>query len=519
MKNTGPAIWVIMFAIALSLQTTAFDPIPSLCVNRCSGTTDCLVCISACESYISNYADIKDVRSAILRREAVNTSGFDALAVYNLERCWCSTCCDYKYGGDSVHPCIYPCPCTIKNITNNATTTTLLDRNKRPEMNASLGEVKDSVNYSVCYLLNLLWIVIPGISALIIMWAGSRYMASEEDPAKRVSARNLMIYAIGGLVFSLMACPAVDYLIVNTDITPFSSSCKCYELMALKPGVPPTLPYIANVTTQPFVQTTHGAPPTIVRNGTTSTKSSTTSTTSTTNPCLGPCEEYKKTKKLPAAFDWRNVNGKNYMTGIRDQGQCGSCWAHSAMGTTEGTYNVEQCKPAENNLAEQDLVSCAYDGRNLLGCNGGFVDKALSWVKTNGICTETCFPYRAADVACSGKCASPKLWRINSYSIAGSSVDAVKAYLICHGPIGVSSPNWGHAITLAAYDDNSQICQSHYGKLGCWIIKNSWGGGTFTSYGVYHVGGYGYIPYSGHSYSDIVNTRWVPVAPVGIKAP
>jgi C1A family cysteine protease len=191
------------------------------------------------------------------------------------------------------------------------------------------------------------------------------------------------------------------------------------------------------------------------------------------------------------------------------------------MGTTEGTYNVEQCKPAENNLAEQDLVSCGYNGVTMLGCDGGFAEVALGWVRTNGICTESCFSYRAADVSCSNKCSGPKLWRLTSVSHAGSSIDAVKAYLICHGPVAVSSVNWRHAITLAAWDDNSQICQNHYGKLGCWLIKNSWGGGTFTSYGVYHVGGYGYIPYSGHSYSDIINSRtnWLPVAPTGIKAP
>ena len=98
-------------------------------------------------------------------------------------------------------------------------------------------------------------------------------------------------------------------------------------------------------------------------------------------------------------------------------------------------------------------------------------------------------------------------------------MNSMKSYLICHGPIAVASPNWGHAVTLAGWDDNSQICQSHYSKPGCWIIKNSFGGGTFTLTGVYHVGGYGYIPYSGHDYSDIVNSQWPPCGPVGIKAP
>ncbi|MFZ2456361.1 MAG: C1 family peptidase [Candidatus Altiarchaeia archaeon] len=523
MKNTAPAIWIIAFAMALSLQTSAYDPLPSGCTGRCSGASDCMACISSCESYISSYADINAVRNSIIARQAVNTSGYDAVAVYNLEKCWCSSCCDYKYGGDSVHPCIYPCPCTIKNQTNNATTTTLPDKNQRPELMASLDEIKDSVNYSMCYLLNILWIVIPGISALVIMWAGSRYMASEEDLSKRVDARNIMIYSLSGLVLSLMACPAVDYLIVNTDITPFSSSCKCFEAMAAKPGVPPTLPPIANVTTQPFVQTTHGVPPTMVR--TTTTKSATTSTSSTTRPCMGPCEEYKKTKVLPAAFDWRAVNGVNYMTPVRNQADCGSCWAHGAMASMEGTYNVEQCKPSNTDLSEQDLVSCAYGYNGLKGCGGGWANTAYSWMKIHNTVDEACFRYRASNVACN-RCANPGLWSISGYTTVANNINALKAYLICHGPVAVTSLNWLHVITLAGWDDNSAICKAQYsGKAGCWIIKNSWGSinGMHPTYHVYHQNGYGYIPYTGHAFSDILGTTtypgFMPYAPNGIKAP
>ena len=530
MKNTDHAIGMLIFAIVLSLQSSAFDPLPSGCVDHCSRAADCMVCISACEGYISNYADINAVRNSILSRQAVNTSGYNALAVYNLERCWCSACCDYKYGGDSVHPCIYPCPCTIKNITNNATTTTILDKNKRPELNSSLSEINDSVNYSLCYLLNILWIVIPGISALIIMWAGSRYMASEEDPAKRASARGIMIYAISGLVFSLVACPAVDYLIVNTNITPFTSSCKCYELMALKPGVPPTLPFIANVTTQPFVQTTHGAPTTIVRHGTTTTRSATT--TSTTLECLGPCAEYKRTKVLPAAFDWRNVNGKNYMTPVKDQGLCGSCWTFSTIGSIEGVYNVEQCKPSNTDLSEQELVSCDHTPGDT-GCDGGFPSKAHSYIKTNGECIETCFPYKSSNgvTGTCNICQSPALWRTTSIITASAAASDIKAKLICTGPLSVcgwskyysQDGQWHpeHAITLAGWDDNSSICRTHYSTPGCWIIKNSWGvhTGVLQPGNYYHEAGYAYIPYNSDGGNDITSKTVPPVASIGIKAP
>jgi len=340
MRYMKSALQVVSIILLLSICSSAFDPLPADCRKSCSGSSNCQLCMSSCEAYIGNYADITAVRSSILAREPVNTSGYDGQAVYNLESCWCSACCDYKYGGDTVHPCIYPCPCTIRNATGNATTTTLYDRNGRSDLNSSINEITDSVNYNVCLLLNLLWMVVPGIAAIIIMWAGSRYMVSEEDPVKRQAARNTLVYALTGLVISLLACPVVDYLIINTDITSLNSSCRCYELMPLRKGVPPTLPHIANVTTQPFVQTTHGIPPTIISNRTTTSSTRRATTTSTTLPCLGPCQEYKATNKLPSAFDWRNVNGKNYMTPIRDQGNCGSCWAHATLGSMEGTYNV-----------------------------------------------------------------------------------------------------------------------------------------------------------------------------------
>ncbi len=526
MKKAINAILILSFTIALSLQSSAFDPLPAGCKAHCSNITDCQTCMSDCEGYIGSYTDIRTVLDAILRREKVSASTYDPDAVKNLEKCWCSACCEYKYGGDANHPCIYPCPCSIRNETGNATTTTTLDKKQRPDLATSLNEITGSVNYSLCYALNILWIVIPGITALIIMWAGSRYLTSEEDPIKRINARNIVVYALGGLIFSVAACPALDYLILNTNITPFQSSCKCYELMSLKAGVTPTMPYIANITTSSFVQTTHGIPTTmttLVRNTTTTTKSTTTSTTTTTLGCLGPCEQYKATHVLPAAFDWRNVNGKNYMTGVRDQGSCGSCWAHATLGSMEGTYNVEQCKPAENNIAEQELVSCAGSYPNNRGCNGGLYTSAFMYIKDQKIVEESCFPYKAANVACS-RCASPKLWSITSWTNVGNNMNSVKAYLICHGPIAIACTNWantgfGHAITLTGYDDNSQICQSHYGKAGCWIMKNSWGVFTGTSGGIYHQGGYGYIPYTGSVVSDIVGGYYSPAAPSGIKAP
>jgi putative hemolysin len=54
-------------------------------------------------------------------------------------------------------------------------------------------------------------------------------------------------------------------------------------------------------------------------------------------------EEGTPPQSLPASFDWRNQNGRDWMTSVKDQGSCGSCWAFSAVGVVEAIYNIAIC--------------------------------------------------------------------------------------------------------------------------------------------------------------------------------
>lgn len=58
-------------------------------------------------------------------------------------------------------------------------------------------------------------------------------------------------------------------------------------------------------------------------------------------------------------------------------------------------------------------------------------------------------------------------------------------------------------MVLVGYDDDSSVCRNEYGEDGCWIIRNSWGVINGWSSDVWHDNGYGYIPYTGHAYSDL----------------
>ena len=105
-------------------------------------------------------------------------------------------------------------------------------------------------------------------------------------------------------------------------------------------------------------------------------------------------------KALPASIDWRNFNGQNWMTAVKDQGSCGSCWAFSAVGVVEAVYNIATQDPGlDLDLSEQYLVSDCYGSDS---CCGGWHDDALDYVKNNGITDEGCFPY--ADGGCQSTC-------------------------------------------------------------------------------------------------------------------
>jgi len=174
--------------------------------------------------------------------------------------------------------------------------------------------------------------------------------------------------------------------------------------------------------------------------------------------------------------DWRE---KGAVNAIKNQGQCGSCWAFGAMGTFEGVVKISG-KDLPN-LAEQQLVDCSGSTGNQ-GCNGGMPDRALNYLKTAGACSTKSYPYTAKGGACkASSCGDkqptkgpknakgePTLENLLNASPVSVAIDASSAFSryssgVFSGPCSSSSIN--HAVTAIGYKG------SEY-----WIVRNSWGG-------------------------------------------
>jgi len=136
---------------------------------------------------------------------------------------------------------------------------------------------------------------------------------------------------------------------------------------------------------------------------------------------------------VPTEVDWRQ---KGYVTHVKDQGHCGSCWAFSAVGALEGQHFRKNGTMTE--LSEQNLVDCSESFGNQ-GCNGGLMDNAFSYVKSNkGIDTETSYPYEAKDGRCRFKKADVGAEDSGFADIPAGDEDALTAALATVGPVSVA---------------------------------------------------------------------------------
>jgi Papain family cysteine protease/Cathepsin propeptide inhibitor domain (I29) len=188
---------------------------------------------------------------------------------------------------------------------------------------------------------------------------------------------------------------------------------------------------------------------------------------------------------LPTTISWVSTNnpyGRSILTGIRDQGQCGSCWSFAAVAATEGV--CDQVLGGLSSLSEQELVDCSLPEGNQ-GCNGGFADDAFSYIIYHkGLSSRSTYPYKASEQTHCGESCSTRYCGIHGYvdipkqSLSGlltaSSQQAVAVAIDAnhqsfqHYKSGIYSEPacttvLDHAVTVVGYGP------------GYWLIRNSWG--------------------------------------------
>jgi len=176
-------------------------------------------------------------------------------------------------------------------------------------------------------------------------------------------------------------------------------------------------------------------------------------------------------------LDWV---AKGKTTAVKDQGQCGSCWAFSTVETVESANLM-----CNNNIpagSPQEIVDC---DTNDAGCNGGDPGEALQWViNQGGLDTESCYPYTAQDGTCNSASCTPTLKITSVVPVSGSESDIYGA-LGSMGPLSICADaepwqNYQGGILTAAQcgtsvDHAIQLTGYSPSQGGYWIVRNSWG--------------------------------------------
>jgi cathepsin B len=192
----------------------------------------------------------------------------------------------------------------------------------------------------------------------------------------------------------------------------------------------------------------------------------------------------------PASVDWATAN-PGCVNHIRDQGQCGSCWAFSAIGEFCDRRCIHGKDVTRVQYSEQYVVSCDTVDQ---GCNGGYIGMVWRFLDKTGTTLDTCVPYTSGAAGVTGTCptkckdgsAFPAFVKSVSYVDVATSIDSIMT-AVAEGPVttgftvyydfelytsGIYShkfgPNMGgHAVEIVGYGTENGV--------NFWKVKNSWG--------------------------------------------
>jgi len=207
-----------------------------------------------------------------------------------------------------------------------------------------------------------------------------------------------------------------------------------------------------------------------------------TQTKPSTNEEIAP---YVFNSALAPTLDWRD---KGAVTPVKDQGQCGSCWAFSATEAIESAWILKgHATSGSINLSPQQIVDCDHDG--VAGCGGGFTESAYKYIASvggqEGIAN---YPYKAKDGTCQFNASYVKA-QISTFANTGGDENTLQSNLAQYGPLSIclDAAHWqnyqsgvmtarqccpfvmcemDHCVQLVGYNTTASPAY--------WIVRNSW---------------------------------------------
>merc|ERR1712045_862070 len=199
-------------------------------------------------------------------------------------------------------------------------------------------------------------------------------------------------------------------------------------------------------------------------------------------------------KEAPSSWSWVDQGG---VTSVKDQQQCGSCADFAAVATID-TCMWQASGHLEDDLSEQHLMDCGYDGETMIGCDGAFVFAYVEWIIWNNdglVEKESCAPYIGEEMTCNDddSCNYANAQVTGIYNNWNPNEDELKELVYenptataimasfmfdyaggiyedeacCNYPDTNCGQNINHAVAVVGYgSENGQ---------DFWLIKNSWG--------------------------------------------
>ncbi|PIA30343.1 hypothetical protein AQUCO_05600048v1 [Aquilegia coerulea] len=192
---------------------------------------------------------------------------------------------------------------------------------------------------------------------------------------------------------------------------------------------------------------------------------------------------HEKVENLPPSIDWRK---KGAVTPVKDQGQCGSCWAFSTVVAVEGINQIKTKNLVS--LSEQELIDC--DTKENQGCNGGLMELAFEFIQQNGgLTTERVYPYKADDGTCdTNLMGNSNLVTIDGHENVPANDENALMKAVANQPVSVAIDAGGSDFQFYSEGVFSGDCGTEldhgvavvgYGTTidgtKYWTVKNSWG--------------------------------------------